>query len=265
MASATLQVRRAGRNRVCCAKTASGKPFPSTHPVATLLGVQGSSNRRSRVAVIRHGRSSHVHSGWITASGFQVWREAYEKAGIREGECVPMNVAQLASSADVVLCSDAPRAVASAHLLAPEKNIIISPLLRELELASPRLGGIRLPLAAWAVAVGVRTLLLTMRRSHPSPADAARVEDAALLINQLAVQYSQIIVVTHASFRRLLCNRLARAGWRNESVKRSVRHWSAWLLTRTLVTVGNLATRRRSSRGAGPRRRSCDAARAWPA
>jgi ribose 1,5-bisphosphokinase PhnN len=85
-------------------------------------------------------------------------------------------------------------------------------------------------------------LLLTMRGRYPSPADAARVEDAALLINQLAAQYSQIIVVTHASFRRLLCNRLAQRGWRNESVKRSVRHWSAWLLTRTLVTVGDPAT-----------------------
>jgi hypothetical protein len=223
-------------------RTASGKPFPSTHPVATLLGVQGRPNRASRLAVIRHGRSSYVHSGWITASGFQLWRKAYEEAGIREGECVPINVAQLASAGGVVLCSDAPRAVASAQLLASEKNIIISPLLRELELASPSLGRIRMPLAAWAVAVGLRTLLLTMLRRYPSPADADRVEDASLLINQLAAQYSQIIVVTHASFRRLLCNRLARAGWRNESVKRSVRHWSAWLLTRTPATVGNHAT-----------------------
>ncbi len=238
-----MPVRRAELNSVCCAATLSGKPFPSTHPVATLLGVQGSSNGGSRVALVRHGRSSHVHSGWITASGFQVWRRAYEEAGIREDECLPIDVAHLASSAGVVLCSDSPRAVDSAHLLAPEKDISISPLLRELELASPSLGRIRLPLAAWAVAVGVRTLLLTISRRYPSPADAARVQDAAVLINQFAAQYSQIIVVTHASFRRLLCNRLAQEGWRNESVKRSMRHWSAWLLTRTLVTVGSPATR----------------------
>jgi broad specificity phosphatase PhoE len=214
---------------------APDKPFRRTAPAAILLGVQGSSNVGTRLAVIRHGRSCHVHSGWITASGFQAWRKAYEEAGIREDECVPSDVAQLASGAGVVLCSDAPRAVASAHLLAPEPNIIISPLLRELELASPSLGRIRLPLAAWAFAVGVRTLLFTMRRRYPSPAEAARVEDAAILIDQIAAQYSQIIVVTHASFRRLLCNRLAQGSWRDESVKRSVRHWSAWLLTQTIV------------------------------
>jgi broad specificity phosphatase PhoE len=198
--------------------------------VGTLLGVQGSSSGGGRLAIIRHGRSSHVHSGWISASGFQAWREAYEKAGIREDECVPSHVAQLLNRAGVVLCSDAPRAVASARLLAPDQEIIISPLLRELELPCPRLGRLRLPLAAWAVAIGMRTLLLTLRRRHPSRADAARLEDAAMLINQLAAQHSQIIVVTHAAFRRLLCARLAQMGWRDESAKRSLRHWSAWLL-----------------------------------
>jgi broad specificity phosphatase PhoE len=231
--TAIVRMSPAERNGVCGAAMPPRKPFPSAATVATLLGVQGSSSGGSRLAVVRHGRSSHVHSGWITASGFRDWRRAYEEAGIREDECVPDDVAQLANGAGVVLCSDAPRAVASAHLLAPVQNIIISPLLRELELASPRLGRIRLPLAAWAVAVGGRTLLMTMRRRYPSPADAARVEGAAMLINQLAAQHSQIIVVTHASFRRLLCHRLAQAGWRQESVKRSVRHWSAWLLTQT--------------------------------
>ena len=221
------------RNRI----NGSGMPqrnlFPSGVRLANLRGMQGSSNGGSRVAIIRHGRSSHVHSGWITASGFHAWRKAYEEAGIREDECVPSHVAQLLDRAGVVLCSDAPRAIASARLLACGQDIIISPLLRELELKCPGLGGLRLPLAAWAVAVGVRTMLLAMGGRYPSPSDAARVEGAATLINQVAAQHSQIIVVTHASFRRLLCKRLAQAGWRDDSVRRSVRHWSAWLFTQS--------------------------------
>ncbi len=214
----------------------SGPPFSDERHCAdcsaTLFGVQGCPNGGCRLAIIRHGRSSHVHSGWINASGFEAWRRAYERAGIREDECVPSHVAQWVTRAGVVLCSDAPRAVASARLLAPDQDIIISPLLRELELKGPGLGRLRLPLAAWAVAVGVVTLLLTLRRRYPSPVDAGRVEDAAILISQLAAQHSEIIVVTHASFRRLLCRRLAQAGWRDESVERSVRHWSAWIMTR---------------------------------
>jgi hypothetical protein len=45
--------------------------------------MQGSIQTEGRVALVRHARSSHVHVGWITASGFRAWREAYEAAGIR--------------------------------------------------------------------------------------------------------------------------------------------------------------------------------------
>jgi hypothetical protein len=56
-----------------------------------------------RVALVRHARSSHVHAGWITASDFRAWREAYEAAGIREDERVPAHLEQLVGRADLVL------------------------------------------------------------------------------------------------------------------------------------------------------------------
>ena len=31
----------------------------------------------SRVALVRHARSAHVHTGWIDATGFRAWQEAY--------------------------------------------------------------------------------------------------------------------------------------------------------------------------------------------
>src|SRR6185295_1032562 len=110
--------------------------------------MEGSIQKEGRVALVRHARSSHVHSGWISASGFRAWREAYEAAGIREDERVPAPLEQLARRAGLVLSSDAARALASARLLAPGREIVASPLLRELDLESPSLGRLRLPLAA---------------------------------------------------------------------------------------------------------------------
>jgi len=107
-----------------------------------------------RLALVRHARSAHVHTGWINTTGFRAWREAYEAAGIREDERIPADLERLAASADLVLASDAPRAMASARLLAPGREILVSPLLRELDLEGPNLGGLPLPLAAWALAVG---------------------------------------------------------------------------------------------------------------
>jgi broad specificity phosphatase PhoE len=134
--------------------------------------------------------------------------------------------------ADLVLSSDAARAVESARLIAPGREIVVSPLLRELDLESPTLGGLRLPLAAWALAVGGRILLLTLRRQYPSVAEVARVNDAAAWLEELATQHYMIVAVTHASFRRQLSARLAQTGWQAEPGRRSVRHWSAWLFRR---------------------------------
>ena len=197
----------------------------------TICSVQGTSiSKASRVALIRHARSSHVHAGWIHTSGFHAWREAYEAAGIDEGERVPDHLQQLAQRADVVLSSDAPRAVASARLLTPGREILISPLLRELDLRPLPLGALRLPLPAWALAVGGRTLLMTVRGQYPSAPEADRINKAATWLEELAAQHSLILVLTHASFRRQLANRLVQAGWQSEPGRRSLKHWSAWFL-----------------------------------
>jgi broad specificity phosphatase PhoE len=177
---------------------------------------------------VRHARSSHVHAGWIDGTGFRAWREAYEAAGIHESEHVPDHLKHLVERADVVLSSDAPRAVASARLLAPGHEMIVSPLLRELDLRPLHLGALRLPLPAWALAVGGRTLLQTVRGRYPSAAEEDRINKSAIWLEELAVQHSLILVFTHASFRRQLANRLVQAGWRGEPGRRSVKHWSAW-------------------------------------
>ena len=194
-----------------------------------MTGVQVSIQTECRVALVRHARSSHNHTGWITASGFRAWREAYEAAGIREDERVPAHIEQLLGSADLVLSSNAARAVATARLLAPGREIVISPLLRELDLESPALGGFRLPLAAWALAVGGRTLFLSIRRQYPSAAEDDRINNAAAWIEELATRHSLIVAVTHASFRQQLSARLLKAGWQSETGRRSLRHWSAWI------------------------------------
>jgi broad specificity phosphatase PhoE len=194
--------------------------------------VQGSNPTEARIALVRHARSSHVHTGWIDASGFQAWRDAYEAAGIHEDERVPAGLAELAGRADLVLSSDAARAIATARLLAPGKEIVVSPLLRELDLEGPALGAIRLPLLGWAVAVGFRTLFLTLRRQYPSPAEAKRIKDAAAWLEELAVRHSLIVAVTHASFRRRLSDRLVQTGWKAEPGRRTLQHWSAWLFSR---------------------------------
>ncbi len=185
----------------------------------------------TQLALVRHGRSAHVHRGWIDHGGFNRWRMAYEEAGLVDAERAPAELVRLAGEAGLVVCSDAPRAVASARLLAPGREITASPLLRELELRAPDLGRLRLPLLGWAFAVGLGSLLLALRPGYPPASERARIAEAAEWLADLAARHRFVVAVTHASLRRQLAIRLVGRGWRAHGERRSLRHWSAWLLS----------------------------------
>jgi broad specificity phosphatase PhoE len=191
-----------------------------------------SSESHGRIVLVRHARSAHIHTGWIDAAGFRAWRAAYEAAGIHDEEAAPDDLQQLARRSDLLLASDAPRAIATANLLAPDREVISSPLLRELDLEAPALGLIQLPLLGWGVAVGGRAAWLTMLRRYPSAPETARLQQAMVWLDALAQQHPLIVAVTHASFRRQLARRLEEGGWSFEPGRRTFRHWSAWILER---------------------------------
>ena len=183
-----------------------------------------------RLALIRHGRSAHVQSGWLDAAGFRAWRAAYEASGIRADERAPVELTPLGRAARHVLSSDATRARESAQLLAPERDIVESALLRELDLHEPQLAGLSLPFAAWALAVGGRLLALRVRGHYPSPAERERNAAAAAWLEGLATDGSLTLAVTHAWFRRALCQELLGLGWEHEPGRRTLRPWSVWML-----------------------------------
>lgn len=138
---------------------------------------------------------------------------------------------RLALEADLILSSDAPRAVASAQGLAGPGEIVLSPLLRELEL-EPLALPVCLPLPGWALLVGCRTLLGSLRGQALSQAESSRVAQASSWLAGLARQHRLVLAVTHASFRKSLAGELVRAGWSQAPGRRSLRPWSHWTLAR---------------------------------
>ena len=200
---------------------------------------QPSSEKAFRIALVRHGRSAHVHAGWVDHAGLEAWRTTYEAAGIREGERVPDPVAQLLKNAEVFVSSDARRAVESAKLLAGDREVLASPLLRELELRGPRIGNIRLPLGAWAVLIGLRSLFLSIR-SRQSPSEVSRASEAASWLMTIAKEHGFVAVVTHASFRRRLASRLLDLGCHRDLATSSLRHWSVWMFVQSGSSDGQI-------------------------
>ncbi|HUR80075.1 MAG TPA: hypothetical protein VM733_04885 [Thermoanaerobaculia bacterium] len=169
------------------------------------------------IVLVRHGRSAHVHTGWVNVAEFRRWREAYEAAGIVDDERPPMM-----TDGGVVVASTAPRAVQSARLLRDE--VIVSPLLRELDLEPPHIPRVRLPMIGWALLIGLR--------ARATPAEKERATDAAEWLSQLAQTHGSVVAVTHAAVRAEIARALVSIRWRRDGPHRSRRHWSAWTLSR---------------------------------
>ena len=184
------------------------------------------SMHKRRIVLVRHGRSAHVHAGWMDVAGFLRWRETYEAAGIDERDAPPQALQAMAAGAGMIIASDASRAVESARLLSPGAQVTVSPLVREFELVPPNLGRLRLPMAGWALAYGVRMLIRSS--AHVTAAERERAREAGRWLAGLTEKHGLIMVVTHASFRSALAKALESERWRSETSRRSSAHWSAW-------------------------------------
>ena len=186
-----------------------------------------------RIVLVRHGRSAHVWWGAFNHPEFQQWRVAYEAAGIGVGETPPLVIRELAGICGIVVASDAERAKQSAALLAAGKNVIASPLLRELDLPAPELQFLRLPWIGWAILITIswfgRRLL---RRASESHGEMERVRRAAAWLAELAQVHGTVVAVTHGTARILIARELAAIGWHRDSGRRTSRHWSAWSVSR---------------------------------
>ena len=186
---------------------------------------------RRELLLVRHGRSAHVHDGsWIDAGRARSFEERYDAAPIRADEMPPRSLVQRARSAAVILTSDLARAVTSARVLAPNRQPVVSPLLRELRLDLPAWGP-RLPLDVWdALHHALWTVRLLGGQEY---ADTRRARDAAKWIDSHAAGAALTIAITHGGFRRLLAAQCTRTGWIRQRGVRRYNNWSAWGFSRS--------------------------------
>jgi len=189
-----------------------------------------------KIVLIRHGRSAHVAKGLLDLAAFLKWRETYEAAGIEENEQPPRELVAEARNAGAFVSSDVPRAIESARLLASDREVITSPLLRELSLDPPQLRGIRLPLRGWALTYVVRWLF----GRHVTADEERRACTAAQWLIEWSSLHGEVMVLTHASFRSLLAKEFARRGWKSVTPRRRSAHWSAWSFSPADVTTPGL-------------------------
>jgi broad specificity phosphatase PhoE len=186
-----------------------------------------------RIVLVRHGRSAHVHRGWIDRAGLDRWNAAYDAAGIHADDRPPAELRALACAAGRVVASDMPRARASAELLLGSGGQFeVSPLLRELTMWVPPWRRVRLPLVAWSLALALGSYLQMRRGLWPEPEVRARAREAAAWLAGLAREHGTVVAVTHGAFRATITRALVLQGWRAPR-RRRYHHWSVWEMAST--------------------------------
>lgn len=183
----------------------------------------------SRLLLVRHGPSAHVHDGsWIDAEDARRFEALYDAAPIRD-EAPPSSLIDIARTADVILASDLLRAIMSARAIAPGREPVLSPLLRELKFNLPGWGP-KLPVGVWD---GLHYLIWSARLL--ARARTQEMERAGLAADWVSTQAPNdgiTIAVTHGGFRRLLSSKLAQRGWSVSPGPRRYHNWSVWEHTR---------------------------------
>jgi broad specificity phosphatase PhoE len=182
-----------------------------------------------KITLVRHGRSSHVDTGWLNRDAVEAWLRAYDTAGLAANELPPPELRTIATKAGLIVASDLPRAIESATLLSAGREIVQSPLLRETSLEIPGMAGLRLPISAWGLVIGLHWMMKSRAAlvSKEKPV-RERGRDAARWLTALAMEHESVIAVTHGAFRRFLADALVANGWAPTPGRQRFHHWSAW-------------------------------------
>ncbi|PYP61270.1 MAG: hypothetical protein DMD26_17900, partial [Gemmatimonadetes bacterium] len=121
--------------------------------------------------------------------------------------------------------------------LAAGREVITSPLLREIRLEPPRWIPLRLPIAAWDA---MSHLQWSYRlRAGTEHEFVHRADAAAAWLEGIAGPSVRILAVTHGGFRRILAAKLLTRGWLASGDMASYANWSCWQFEfeRALVTA----------------------------
>jgi broad specificity phosphatase PhoE len=192
--------------------------------------------RGPEIILVRHGRSSHHHTGlWLNSEGVRRFEDAYNAAGIRDDSTPSPELIAVTARAEVLAASDMLRAIVSARRLDPAREPHVVAALREITLDVPAWIRVPLPILLWDLfshALWTWRLWRSLDHEHIRRADEA----IAWLVRQAGGEggrgAQRVVAVTHGGVRRLLDARLVARGWKRTHARTSYENWSVWSYSR---------------------------------
>jgi broad specificity phosphatase PhoE len=177
-------------------------------------------------------------SGMLDHAAIEQWRTSYDAVGIAADSTPPAELVEKIARADRLVASDLPRTMESAARISPGKPVEPTPLLREVPIPIPTLGGVCAPFPLWATVISLQWGFDILRGQDCPEEYEERVRAAVEWCEERrreAGESATLAVITHGVMRRLLTTRFCESGWAVVG-RRSYAVWSAWELTRSSVS-----------------------------
>ncbi|WP_284358391.1 histidine phosphatase family protein [Candidatus Phycosocius spiralis] len=166
------------------------------------------------IVIARHGRPALDRHVWINAEQYQDWWAQYDAGGLTAGQKVPNALMQALMACKIVVSSSLRRALETAELAAPGRDLIIDPRFVEAPLPPPPLPSFILFKPRFWGIISRIGWFLGYHRDQESRAEAEiRAQGAADWLIEQAQTFGSVGLLAHGWFNRMMRPYLIARGW----------------------------------------------------
>lgn len=184
--------------------------------------------RPGAVILARHGEPDLSRKVRLTSDEYRLWWGDYETKGLRQGQCAPAGLKEVAARAGFVIASTRPRSLETARAVCDGRTYAEDPLFIEAPLPPPRWPRwVRLSPRLWGFIARFWWWFFDHNEGQESRAEAqARADQAARMLADMAQEGQDVLVVAHGFFNGMVGESLKRLGWRCTE-DQGFRYWRA--------------------------------------
>jgi hypothetical protein len=172
--------------------------------------------RSGAIVLARHGEPLLSRKVRLNARQYREFWANYEVLGLLPGQSPPKMLTAFAQRCGVLVASTRLRSIESAEKLAQGRTFAREPLLVEAPLPPPDLPAwIRLSPSVWGFVARFWWWFFGHHEGQETRREAeVRAEAAAALLEELAAQGEDVVVLAHGFFNFMIGRALRRHGWK---------------------------------------------------
>ena len=191
--------------------------------------------RTGAIVLARHGEPALSRKVKLSAREYREFWANYEILGLLPGQSPPATLTAFVERCGALIASTRLRSIESAEALAHGRAFSREAMLVEAPLPPPDWPGwIRLPPSIWGFIARVWWWYFNHHEGQETRRQAeARADKAAAMLEALADQGEDVVVLAHGFFNFMIGRSLKRRGWRLEHSE----GWKYWS-TRRFVRAG---------------------------